>query len=55
LIEAKQGCHAASIARKELEAKTGKKVVTAINAKKALKEIKQKEIPQLKRRIKNDN
>ncbi len=30
---AKQGGHVASVARKELEAKTGKKVVTSVNAK----------------------
>jgi hypothetical protein len=36
---AKQGGHVANVAKKELEAKTGKKVVTAINAKSSLKEI----------------
>ena len=36
---AKQGGNVAKVAMKELEAKTGKKVVTAINAKSALKEI----------------
>ena len=33
---AKQGGHVAQVARKELEAKTGKKVVTSLNAKDAL-------------------
>lgn len=33
---AKQGGHVAKVARKELEARTGKKVVTALNAKSAL-------------------
>ncbi len=33
---AKQGGNVASVARKELEARTGKKVVTALNAKKVL-------------------
>ncbi len=37
---AKQGGNVAKVAMKELEAKTGKKVVTAINAKSVLKEIK---------------
>lgn len=36
---AKQGGNVAKVAMKELEAKTGKKVVSAINAKSALKEI----------------
>ena len=36
---AKQGGNVAKVAMKELEAKTGKKVVTAINAKSVLKEI----------------
>jgi hypothetical protein len=40
---AKQGGHVARVARKELEAKTGKKVVTATNAKQVLKGGKQKE------------
>ncbi len=35
-IVAKQGGHVAKVARKELEAKTGKKVVTSINAKTTL-------------------
>ncbi len=34
---AKQGGNVAKVARLELEAKTGKKVVTALNAKTALK------------------
>ncbi len=38
-IVAKQGGNVAKVAMKELEAKTGKKVVTAINAKSVLKEI----------------
>jgi hypothetical protein len=33
---AKQGGHVANVARKELESKTGKKVVTALNAKNLL-------------------
>ena len=33
---AKQGGNVAKVARKELEAKTGKNVVTALNAKSAL-------------------
>ena len=33
---AKQGGNVAKVARKELEAKTGKKVVSALNAKSAL-------------------
>lgn len=33
---AKQGGHVAKVARKELEARTGKKVVTSLNAKTAL-------------------
>ncbi|MBP7511290.1 MAG: Bro-N domain-containing protein [Bacteroidia bacterium] len=36
---AKQGGNVAKVARQELEAKTGKKVVTALNAKDTLKEI----------------
>jgi 1,6-anhydro-N-acetylmuramate kinase len=35
---AKQGGHVAKVAMKELEAKTGKKVVTALNAKNGLLE-----------------
>jgi hypothetical protein len=38
-IVAKQGGNVAKVAMKELEARTGKKVVTAINAKSVLKEI----------------
>ncbi|OFX20805.1 MAG: antirepressor [Bacteroidetes bacterium GWA2_31_9] len=41
---AQQGGNVAGIARKELEAKTGKKVVTPLNAKQALIEKKNKEI-----------
>lgn len=37
---AKQGGNVAKVARKELEAKTGKKVVTSLNAKKSLNTIK---------------
>jgi hypothetical protein len=37
---AKQGGNVAKVAMKELEAKTGKKVVTAVNAKSVLKEMK---------------
>lgn len=40
---AKQGGNVAKVARKELEAKTGKKVVTGINAKKLLENKKSKE------------
>jgi hypothetical protein len=36
---AKQGGNVAKVARLELEAKTGKKVVTALNAKAALKQL----------------
>jgi hypothetical protein len=36
---AKQGGNVAKVARLELEAKTGKKVVTSLNAKNALKEL----------------
>lgn len=46
---ANQGGNVAKVARLELEAKTGKKVVTALNAKDALKGIKQqKTLPQKK-------
>jgi predicted TIM-barrel enzyme len=38
---AKQGGNVAKVALKELEAKTGKKVVTAINAKAVLKGLKE--------------
>lgn len=41
---AQQGGHVAKVARLELEAKTGKKVVTALNAKDALKSIEQKKV-----------
>ena len=41
---AKQGGNVAKVARKELEAKTGKKVVSSINAKKALGIKKTKQI-----------
>ncbi|MFA5299305.1 MAG: hypothetical protein WC389_14035 [Lutibacter sp.] len=43
---AKQGGNVAKVALKELEAKTGKKVVTAINAKMTLKENTTKKINQ---------
>jgi len=39
---AKQGGYVAKVARMELEAKTGEKVVTTLNAKEVLKGIKQK-------------
>lgn len=41
---AKQGGNVAKVARKELEAKTGKKVVTGLNAKDALKESNREKI-----------
>lgn len=41
---AKQGGNVAKVARMELEAKTGKKVVTSLNAKDALKGIEQKKV-----------
>jgi hypothetical protein len=41
---AKQGGNVAKVARMELEAKTGKKVVTALNAKDVLKAIEQKKV-----------
>ena len=48
---AMQGGNVAKVAMKELEAKTGKKVVTAINAKSVLKEINEfKKLP-----LKNKN
>jgi hypothetical protein len=37
---AKQGGNVAYVARRELEARTGKNVVTSLNAKDALKELK---------------
>jgi hypothetical protein len=40
-IVAKQGGNVAKVALKALEAKTGKQVVTALNAKTVLKELKQ--------------
>ena len=44
---AKQGGNVAKVARKELEAKTGKKVVTSLNAKTALgKSSDEKELPE---------
>lgn len=46
---AQQGGNVAKVAMKELEAKTGKKVVTALNAKAILGEKKQaKKLPQKK-------
>ncbi len=42
---AKQGGYVAKVAMKELEAKTGKKVVTAINAKVVLKELNDDKAP----------
>ncbi|MEO6190203.1 MAG: Bro-N domain-containing protein [Saprospiraceae bacterium] len=48
---AKQGGNVAKVALKELEAKTGKKVVTELNAKSVLKEINvEKKLPSNKRR-----
>jgi hypothetical protein len=47
---AKQGGNVAKVARKELEAKTGKRVVTAINANDALKGIKQQGKPEHKKK-----
>ena len=47
---AKQGGNVAKVAMKELEAKTGKKVVSAINAKSVLKEINEvKKLPSKKK------
>jgi len=46
---AKQGGNVAKVARMELEAKTGKKVVTALNAKDALKGIHQQKTLPLKK------
>jgi hypothetical protein len=52
-IVAKQGGNVAKVAMKELEARTGKKVVTAINAKSVLKEINEmKNLPSKKSKIK---
>lgn len=45
---AKQGGNVAKVARLELEAKTGKKVVTALNAKAALKELPEEKKKALK-------
>lgn len=39
---AEQGGNVAKVAMKELESKTGKKVVTALNAKDSLKQIEDK-------------
>jgi BRO family, N-terminal domain len=48
-IVAKQGGNVAKVAMKELEARTGKKVVTAVNAKSVLKEINEiKNLPSKK-------
>lgn len=49
---AKQGGNVAKVARKELEAKTGKKVVTSLNAKDALKALPEEK---KKGKKKNDN
>ena len=49
-LVAKQGGNVAKVAMKELEAKTGKKVVTALNAKEVLKgivDVKKGEIKKL--------
>ena len=37
---ARQGGNVANVARQELESRTGKKVVTSLNAKAAIKELK---------------
>lgn len=51
---AKQGGNVAKVAMKELEAKTGKKVVTAINAKAVLKETNEvKKLPTINRKKKS--
>ena len=50
---AKQGGNVAKVARKELEAKTGKKVVTGLNAKDAFKALNAKN-PSDKKEKKND-
>jgi len=42
---AKQGGNVAKVARKELESRTGKKVVSELNAKKMLKDLKNKGLP----------
>lgn len=44
---AKQGGNVAKVARKELESRTGKKVVSELNAKKMLKDLKNKDLPNL--------
>jgi hypothetical protein len=52
---AKQGGNVAKVAMKELEAKTGKKVVSAINAKSVLKEINEvKKLPSKKKQVDKD-
>lgn len=50
---AAQGGNVAKVARQELEAKTGKKVVTALNAKDALKEIPLHDKTSMKKRGNN--
>ncbi len=50
---ARQGGNVAKVAMKELEAKTGKKIVSTINAKSALIEIKEEKILPAKKRKKN--
>ena len=50
---ARQGGNVAKVAMKELENKTGKKVVTAINAKSTLKELKKQKILPAKKSKKN--
>jgi len=52
---AKQGGHVAKVALKELEAKTGKKVVTALNAKDSLKSISKQEDSTSKKVKKDSN
>jgi hypothetical protein len=46
---AKQGGNVAKVARRELEAKTGNKVVTALNARDSLRRLPQKEILSVKK------
>jgi hypothetical protein len=48
-IVAKQGGNVANVARKELEAKTGKKVVSELNAKDMFKSIEQEKTSKTKK------
>lgn len=52
---AQQGGHVAKVARLELEAKTGKKVVTALNAKDALSSIEQQKGDALRSLLNNED